>query len=281
MDKNEFQDDSEGSIEDFKLHQKKFNAFNLLGTQGGEDGLSADASSEESPQTSEIASSLLKPMENKKRQKKKKTKKPAAVSERKHPASGPSAGTGLDDIDQALKELSMSQAADADGGHLASQKKALEDEFLDRLDQLLSIEPRNLNAMNEMKRLFGSAVVENSHEDNDTRGTGRRRGRNRQPIDLGRALTGRFSPASRGQDLSGLPQRRNVLMQAKDEWPRATSGGLGMEIVEKFPSGVAKYKLVHNSAYKDVQHQFDICVESMEPERMIELLQFNRESFMS
>src|SRR5438034_9266672 len=95
------------------------------------------------------------------------------------------------------------------------------------------------------------------------------------------ALTGRFNAASRGQDLSGLPQRRNVLMQAKDEWPRATSGGLGMEIVEKFPSGVAKYKLVHNSAYKDVQHQFDICVESMEPERMIELLRFNRESFMS
>jgi hypothetical protein len=67
-------------------------------------------------------------------------------------------------------------------------------------------------------------------------------------------------------------------MQGKEEWPRAPSGGLGMEVVKKLPLDVTEYKLVHNTAYKGVQFEFDICVESMEPQRMIELLQYNRKS---
>ena len=64
-------------------------------------------------------------------------------------------------------------------------------------------------------------------------------------------------------------------MQAKDEWPRAPSGGLGMEMVDKLPDGSIEYRLVHNSSYQDVQRQFDMCVESMDPQRLIHLLQYN------
>ncbi|RAL09508.1 transcriptional repressor TCF25 family protein [Aspergillus homomorphus CBS 101889] len=64
-------------------------------------------------------------------------------------------------------------------------------------------------------------------------------------------------------------------MQGRDEWPRAPSGGLGMELVEKRPDGNTVYKILHNAAYTDVQRQFELCVESMDPQRMIHLLQYN------
>jgi Protein of unknown function, DUF654. len=116
-------------------------------------------------------------------------------------------------------------------------------------------------------------VLENF--DQQDAGSGRRRDRNRETVDLGQALTGRYSPASRGQSLAGVTLRRNVLMQGKDEWPRAPSGGLGMEIVEKYRLGDTLYKIVHNKAYQDVQNQFDLCVESMDPQRLIHHLQYN------
>ncbi|RAK88158.1 DUF654-domain-containing protein [Aspergillus costaricaensis CBS 115574] len=48
-----------------------------------------------------------------------------------------------------------------------------------------------------------------------------------------------------------------------------------MELVEKLQNGSTMYKIVHNSSYTDVQRQFDMCVESMDPQRMIHLLQYN------
>ncbi|KAE8375090.1 transcriptional repressor TCF25-domain-containing protein [Aspergillus bertholletiae] len=123
-----------------------------------------------------------------------------------------------------------------------------------------------------MRKLFGNVVLENFDQE-DT--GGRRRDRNRETIDLSRALTGKYSPASRGQSLAGVTLRRNVLMQGKDEWPRTPSGGLGMELVEKSSTGPTIYRIIHNASYKDVQMQFDMCVESMDPQRMIHLLQYN------
>ena len=51
-----------------------------------------------------------------------------------------------------------------------------------------------------------------------------------------------------------------------------------MEIVEKRADGTVEYKFVHNRMYQDVQRQFSVCVASMDPERMIALLQHNRRS---
>lgn len=48
-----------------------------------------------------------------------------------------------------------------------------------------------------------------------------------------------------------------------------------MEIVEKLPLGETLYRIVHNTAYQDVQRQFDLCVESMDPQRLIHHLQYN------
>ncbi|RAK82405.1 transcriptional repressor TCF25 family protein [Aspergillus fijiensis CBS 313.89] len=178
--------------------------------------------------------------------------------------------TGEDEIDRALKALAVDPKHPTAGGDGWGRDTS----FAKTPEDLLGIDPRNLNATNEMRKLFGNVVLENF--DQDTTGPGgRRRDRGPETLDLGQALTGRYSPASRGQSLAGVTLRRNVLMQGKDEWPRAPSGGLGMELVEKRADGNTLYKILHNAAYTDVQRQFEICVESMDPQRMIHLLQYN------
>ncbi|KAL2795893.1 transcriptional repressor TCF25-domain-containing protein [Aspergillus keveii] len=175
----------------------------------------------------------------------------------------------LDEIDRALKELAVQSTRDIAVG---TRQPTLDDSFPKKPEDLLSIEPKALNATNEMRKLFGNVVLENFDTDSSS---GRRRDRAREMVDLGRALTGRYSPASRGQSLAGVTQRRNILFQGKDEWPRAPSGGLGMEVAESLPSGATVYRVLHNAAYQDVQRQFELCVESMDPQRMIQLLQYN------
>ncbi|GFN10285.1 hypothetical protein AtubIFM56815_001109 [Aspergillus tubingensis] len=201
---------------------------------------------------------------------KKNKKKKKAVAKSGAGAASPEA-TGLDDIDKALKDLAVNPKHPAhSGGSAAAEDR--DAGFPKTPEALLAIDPRCLNATNEMRKLFGNVVLENFDQDT---GSGRRRDRGRETLDLGQALTGRYSPASRGQSLAGVTQRRNVLMQGRDEWPRSPSGGLGMELVEKLQNGSTMYKIVHNSSYTDVQRQFDMCVESMDPQRMIHLLQYN------
>lgn len=256
----------------------KFNAFDLLGAQDEEEERESEASATEE-QPVEASRSTPPPSQpsksKKKKQKKKKSKKATPTTDTKGPEQPTRDGSELDEIDRALQDLSIQRGQ---RGEPAEPSRAdLTDETDERLCALLAIESRKLNSINEMKRLFGNVVLEGRGE--GTQSPGRRRNRHPRAIDLGTALTGQFSPASRGMSLSGVALRKNVLMQGKDEWPRAPSGGLGMEVVKKLASDVTEYKLIHNTAYNDVQLQFDICVEAMDPERMIQLLQFNRKSY--
>lgn len=173
----------------------------------------------------------------------------------------------LDEIDLALRSLSTEPPASQ-----ATMVASPSHESFPEMYRLLAVDTKNLNAANEMKRLFGSAVLGGENEEP---GHPRRRGR-LQHLDLGGALAGRNSPVSRGQGLAGLALRRNVFISGKEEWPKATSGGLGMELVEKLNDRTTEYRFVHSTAYQDVQGQFETCVESLDPQRLIHLLQYNR-----
>ncbi|KAK2763887.1 hypothetical protein FQN54_009505 [Arachnomyces sp. PD_36] len=265
-------DSDAADIQETRKPAPKFNAFDLL--NAGDEEQESDRGDEEDevPQQPETPPEPSKPVEGKRKKKKKKAKKSAAAV-----ASKPSedADSELDDIDRALKELSTTGEAQQDKGRSLTGSGDNDLMNAGERNRLLSVDPKNLNAINEMKKLFGNVVLEGTEEAPQNNGPRRRRDRNRQGVDLGRALTGRYNPASGGQDLSGVASRKNVLMQGKGEWPRATSGGLGMEVVEKNPSGVTTFKILHNTAYNDVQNQFDACVESLDPQRLIQHLQFN------
>lgn len=75
--------------------------------------------------------------------------------------------------------------------------------------------------------------------------------------------------------LAAIARRRDLFIQGKEEWPALPFGGLAMEIVERRPNGVVEYRFVHSTAYQDVQRQFEICVASMDLQRMQVLGQHN------
>lgn len=176
----------------------------------------------------------------------------------------------LDEIDLAPKSLPK---ASRNSSPMAP-KTAVEDGDA-QLNRLLAVDSKHLNALNEMKRLFGNIIVEGENGGASAR-PGRRRGRELRELDLAEALTGRHSPASNGQGLSGLALRRNFFIMGKEEWPKAGSGGLGME-----PDNGVGHRFCHSDAYRRVQAQFEMSVAIMDPQRMIELLRQNRKSIKS
>ena len=257
---------------------KPQNAFDLLNQQetgkeldhDEEEGTESDVPENKSDTNAENRSQEQPRRSKKKKKRKGKAKKPDSKDA---PSTSPR-NPQIDEIDQALQDLSLKVET--------AENKALGHMPLDadtkRLYELLAVDTKNLNAINEMKKLFGNAVLSAENEDAPGFVPGRRRGRRPQQVDLGGALAGRNSPASRGQGLAGLALRKNIFIVGKEEWPKATSGGLGMEVVEKAEDGTTEYRFVHHQVYQDVQRQFESCVESMDPQRMIALLQFNRKS---
>ena len=255
----------------------KLNAFDLLG-DGGEEANEDEEEGEDdddlvpNPSSEPVTSSSLNPTTESHKKKKKKKKK--AKKKKSEPQPGEREGDAdLDEIDRALKELSTGEEAPLNACPSGTGLNEQDTSFAKTPEELLSIEPKFLSATNEMRKLFGNVVMETFEGEEGA--TGRRRERRGEMVDLGTALTGRYSPASQGLSLAGTTLRRNALMPGKDEWPRAPSGGLGMVVEEKLPNTNTVYRMVHNAAYKDVQRQFDMCVESMDPQRLIHLLQYN------
>ena len=255
---------------------KALNTFDMLNANEDEEGSEPsndkeeDISQAEAQQvdasTTMAAKSKQKKSKKKKKNKKKEKETEAALNEDKTP---PAEENQLDEIDLALKSLSTKSKA---GSGFVPETVPLIDPAHTQLNALLAVESKHLNALNEMKRLFGNVVLENEDE---SPGTPRRRGRGPQQLDLGGALAARNSPVARGQGLTGIALRRNFLIQGKEEWPKAAGGGLGMELVERLDDGTIEYRFVHNKIYQDVQRQFMSCVESMDPQRMISMLVYN------
>ena len=258
--------------------KKPVNAFDMLATGGDEDASAAevDPSDEDEAQgkektSHESGSTPISTTPKSKHKSKRKKSKKAKAAKTEHEDKSTKANENdkgkvqKDEIDRALESLAIKSQ---DGSYAMSGSKP--DESYNQLCRLLEVESKHLNALNEMKRLFGNITI----EDESPQPTNPR-GRGPTHLDLGGALSARYSPVSRGQGLAGLSLRRNVFMTGKEQWPKATSGGLGMELDRKDSDGTNHYRFVHNTAYQDVQRQFQSCVESLDPQRMIQMLQFN------
>ncbi|MCJ1283603.1 hypothetical protein MMC26_002934 [Xylographa opegraphella] len=282
------EDEEDNFVDQLPRGTVKPNAFDMLNAYADEEGGETDPEdTETSRQTDEaritgadedpqqgLASSIntkdQSPSQSRKKKKGKKKKQREATEKSVKPQT-PKNQANLDDIDLALLSIKnkTSSTNELDG------EKLRPSEELKRLYQLLATDTKYLNALNEMKRLFGNVVLEDEDVEAGAPAQGRRRERGRRQLDLGGALAARNSPVSRGQGLVGLALRRNVFMIGKESWPKATSGGLGMIVVDKPWDLTTEYAFVHNSIYQDVQKQFHACVESMDPQRMIQLLQYN------
>ncbi|KAH8730201.1 transcriptional repressor TCF25-domain-containing protein [Phaeosphaeriaceae sp. PMI808] len=261
----EQEDEQEQSEEEVApKYQAKPSLFAMLGDGNEDEDEEEDDDLEQEqpdpkPREDTIATPSGKPKKSKKKKKKGKSKNATADSVKS--TANPNDSSGLDEIDQALMALNL--AANSQAGADVDQHSSAISEEVNQLCSVLSIDTQHLHAANEMKKLFGRAALQNTDDE----------ARPRQRGGVAAAVEGRNAPGTR--NLASLGLRRNIFIQGKEEWPRTTSGGLSMEIVEKRADGTVMYKFVHNHVYQDVQQQFQVCVESMDPERMIQLLHFN------
>jgi hypothetical protein len=266
------QDEEESETEAAPKTKAKPSLFAMLGDGGNQDeddeeeGTDQDvapkAENSDGSAEAEPTPALKPSKKSKKKKKKARAKGKAADADR---SSASAAGkSDLDEIDQAL--LALNLAMNGQTGTGSDQQDAVTEEKK-QLFSVLSVDTQHLHAANEMKKLFGRAAVQSAEDEARPRQRGQQGG-------IAAAIAGRNAPGNR--NLASLGLRRNIFIQGKEEWPRATSGGLGMEVVEKRPDGTVEYRFVHNRMYQDVQRQFQICVASMDSERMIQLLHHNR-----
>ena len=270
-------EDAEESAEDnVALPPAKKSAFEILAdaededeAEAGDGGVPVEEHSDE-PSTERSATNESTPhpaVTKSKKKKKKKSKAKAGVRSRTDTPE-PEAQEELDEIDAALRQLSTKS-----NGVTATTAAGVDSE-IDEACRLLAIDTQHLHAQNEMKRLFGRAALEQDEEERpaapQAAGGNRRQQRRVQQVGLAQALRGGPQTGMRAQSL-----KRNIFIAGKEDWPLATTGGLGMEVVSKHADGTIEYRFVHNRTYQDVQSQFQSCVASMDPNRLVVLLQHN------
>lgn len=249
----------------------KKSAFAMLEENEAEDSVEDNDDNEEDGgvgvETEPAVASIAKTA-GKKKKKKKKVKAPIAQAE-------PEKNDDLDEIDQALKQLSTNGHASSTGMTACGVNTSTAE-----TSKLLAIDTNHLHAQNEMRRLFGRAALEQQDEDeggqqNENIAGNRRQQRRVNQVGLAQALRRQGGANGRAGGLASIALRRNIFIQGKEEWPVATGGGLGMEVEGKHVDGTVLYRFVHNRIYQDVQAQFNIAVESMDPNRLVVLLQHN------
>ncbi|XP_046391016.1 transcription factor 25 [Ischnura elegans] len=104
---------------------------------------------------------------------------------------------------------------------------------------ILSVEHRNLNPNIEMKRIFGSKVIQTEQS--------KRRGRGRGTL------------------------KSTWLVTPKENWPSIGKSGLSMSLAET-KNGIQYFKYEHNFSYQQIQMKFLEAVESLNPDNIVSII---------
>ncbi|KAI8592286.1 transcriptional repressor TCF25-domain-containing protein [Geranomyces variabilis] len=212
--------------------------FSLLGADdedvASENEEQEAKSSEPAPEAVEV---LPPPTTSSKKKKKKKGKAGAAAATggevngvktkgRKSSAKN----DDLDEIDRTLKELNEKY------GEVSATTQ--EKNVAVNVRSLLSVDPRALDADAEMRKMFGSRVVNDEI-------------RRKKYIRTG---------------------KRTALAAAREHWPKPERLGLSMELLETNETGTSDFAFVHARAYQEIQRGYLECVRTHDPNTIQNLL---------
>ncbi|XP_061196986.1 ribosome quality control complex subunit TCF25-like [Saccostrea echinata] len=206
-----------------KKNRKPQNPFLLLGEEEEEDDNEENVE-ENTPQEQVFKSETGV---NRKKKKKKKKKKKSAEKD---------IDNEDDEIEASIKEVNRI----LENSGLGAESITKADNVNDSNKALLTVEHKNLNPDNELKRIFGSRVIQAE--------TSRRRQRN-------------------------MPMRRRAswLATPKDTWPHIGKTGLTMSLKET-QGNVNYFVYEHNHQYQQVQFQFYDAVESLNPQNIMDIV---------
>ncbi|KAG0556957.1 hypothetical protein KC19_11G090600 [Ceratodon purpureus] len=118
--------------------------------------------------------------------------------------------------------------------------------------EILGVDPRYLRAEDELRRIFGSKVINAVEKGGD--GAGMLAGRRRQQPHGG----GRVS------------SKKTLLVSPHDHWPRP-EGGLSMECIDT-KDGLNFFRYSFSSSYQEVQKRYEECSASHDPNTIVMLV---------
>ncbi|KAH8768886.1 Nulp1-pending protein [Diaporthe sp. PMI_573] len=268
--------DEESSEEEIVAQPKpRTSAFAGFAALGGDDDDTDDKSDqEEVGQTQEVAGEEEEEEEeparqapakkNKKPKKKKKAKKAETAPQEEK--TGKKKG-GLDEIDLALKELSLKPQPQNASGQEARQNYDVD------LARLLSISFDHLKVINELRAMFGQETIDSVRSQEETQARDdRRRNQRRGQVDVNMEMYLKGKP---GEKIPEVVLRKNPFMQGKDFWPRASAGGLKMEAVTDERVEPTEYRFTHDRSYGLLEMQFYSLVEMMDPMQIVHFVHDN------
>jgi len=104
--------------------------------------------------------------------------------------------------------------------------------------RLFTVETKYFDSVAEMKKLFGSKIVESEM---------RRKVHNKKSV------------------------KKTILVTPQDNWPLAEKVGFSMELLNT-EGGISQFKFVHPRHYQEVQFHFLDCVDSFDPNNIAQLI---------
>ncbi|KAL2651790.1 hypothetical protein R1flu_019918 [Riccia fluitans] len=223
------------------------NRFDLLGLQEEDvENENEDENQRQSDQqsvtgfASTSASESVKPRRKKNKGKKKGKQQPAT-------SDGKTRDADVESVDQLFSRLSErndeASSSMLDGSSAGRY-------LLDAYNKHLGVDIKRLRAEDELRRIFGSKVI-NSVKSGSSGFQRRRQAALRR--------TGR-----------GMPWRRSVLVVPMEHWAR-WDGGISMECTE-VKDGCQYFRYKYSASYAEVQKKFEQCVRSHNPNTIVALL---------
>jgi len=230
-----------------RLDEAKANGFrnhNKFARLNAADSLSESEVKEDDDLGDSVTQISLKALESQKRKQRNKKHK------KKKPINNKSSEDNLeDDVEKSVREVNRILGEVPNHPDANSKIDTEEDPALYQQSAttrgLLSIEHKNLNPENEMKRMFGSKVVMADQHHRHKRGQRHR------------------APHSRSSHWLVVP---------KPGWPQASRTGLSMKFLESDKFGNQHFTFDHSASYQTIQKRFFHAVDSFNPEFIIQLL---------
>lgn len=264
------EESSEEEVAPPKPRTSAFAGFAALGGDDNDDDTDEKSDQEGNGQGQEVEQEeeeVPKPApakKNKKPKKKKKAKKVenAPAEEKEDKKQG-----GLDEIDLALKELSLKPQPQTTAGHETHANYDVD------LARLLSVNFDHLKVINELRAMFGQETIDSVRSQEETQARDdRRRNQRRGHIDVNMEMYLKGRP---GEKIPEVVLRKNPFMQGKDFWPRASAGGLKMQAVTDERVEPTEYRFTHDRSYGLLEMQFYSLVDMMDPMRIVHFVHDN------
>ncbi|ROW10738.1 hypothetical protein VPNG_05083 [Cytospora leucostoma] len=259
------------SEEEVAPPKPRASAFAGFAALGGDDEDEDVEQEDEEQEEVEIEAAPVAPApakKTKKSKKKKKAKKAEAAST-EETAVRRKGKDELDEIDLALKELSMKPKPQT------SSEQRDHGDYDANLARLLSISFDHLKVINELRAMFGQDTIDSVRnqeevQSRDDRRRNARRGPTHTNVDLETFLKGRP-----GEKIPDVVLRKNPFVQGKENWPRASAGGLKMTAVTDERVEPTEFRFVHDRSYERLEMQFYSLVDMMDPMRIVHFIHEN------